>query len=353
MFPMKRFYFGISVPWIILSVLIWPAGSCYGGYDRQSNNWNRFEGIFFIHHYAFFPDGRHAVGHDPERFVPILMDLVQRQPTGAPFKDVSDGSERRLGHSQDILCLDVSSDGKFVLSGSADGTIVLWSVDTRRLVYRLNGHKGSVRKVKFAPDGRSLMSHGDDLFVKIWSVDTAAEKVRIGPAEGMASADGSFDHERVLTGGQGLKLWNMLDGSLLRSWGASLQVTSVAISPNTALALSGDSHGRIHVWDTSTGALKSTLFKETRIRGDVAACAVNAVTFSPGAIYAASGSECGYLRVWDVTTGRLVRDYESRYRCVPLTWNISPFGKWAIYSSMETGAWIGDIATEPEKMPPD
>ncbi|CAG8471156.1 33_t:CDS:10 [Diversispora eburnea] len=44
-----------------------------------------------------------------------------------------------------------SSDGSQIAAGSSDRTVVIWDVSSRRILYKLPGHKGSVNEVDFHP----------------------------------------------------------------------------------------------------------------------------------------------------------------------------------------------------------
>ncbi|MDR3341428.1 MAG: hypothetical protein LBT14_01335, partial [Treponema sp.] len=51
-----------------------------------------------------------------------------------------------------------SQDGKYVLSGGADGAVKVWDGETGALLKAFYGHGGEVRSTAFSPDGRRIVS---------------------------------------------------------------------------------------------------------------------------------------------------------------------------------------------------
>lgn len=73
-----------------------------------------------------------------------------------------------LGHNGEVYSVAYSPDGRFLASGSWDGTVKIWGVTTGACLKTLKGHSSFVRSVSFSPDGRHIISGSKDTSVKIW-----------------------------------------------------------------------------------------------------------------------------------------------------------------------------------------
>ncbi len=61
------------------------------------------------------------------------------------------------GHTQDIVCVNLSPDHKFVASGSQDGTLRIWDTGMHRLIKQIKvGSSGHPVCVVFNPDDLCL-----------------------------------------------------------------------------------------------------------------------------------------------------------------------------------------------------
>lgn len=76
------------------------------------------------------------------------------------------------GHGHTVFSLAFSDDSRFLVSGSADKTIKLWSVAERRLVRTFTGHTDAVYGV--ALHGRRMVSGSWDGTVRLWDIEQRA-----------------------------------------------------------------------------------------------------------------------------------------------------------------------------------
>ncbi len=63
-----------------------------------------------------------------------------------------------------------SPDGKLIITGHNDGSMVIWSVETGKVLKHFNAHDGWVETIAVSPNGRSLVSGGSDRKVKFWNL---------------------------------------------------------------------------------------------------------------------------------------------------------------------------------------
>lgn len=75
------------------------------------------------------------------------------------------------GHKMPVLCMDISSDGDLIVTGSADKNIKIWGLDFGDCHKSLFAHADSVMDVKFVRNTHYVFSVGKDRLVKYWDAD--------------------------------------------------------------------------------------------------------------------------------------------------------------------------------------
>jgi len=75
------------------------------------------------------------------------------------------------GHTQSVSSVDFRWDGKVLATGSLDGDIRLWDVETHELLGILSAQQQAVKSVAFSPPKGVLASVGEDNSIVFWEVD--------------------------------------------------------------------------------------------------------------------------------------------------------------------------------------
>ena len=99
--------------------------------------------------------------------------------------------------------------GTRIVTGEA-GTATIWDATTGTAVVTLRGHTGAVFSAAFSPDGSRVVTSSTDGTVKLWDATTGAEVLSLKTGGNMIKSSASFsaDGSRILTLGNGIKVWN-------------------------------------------------------------------------------------------------------------------------------------------------
>jgi WD40 repeat protein len=113
-------------------------------------------------------------------------------------------SHRRFeGHTGWVNNVAFSPGGLLIASGSIDGTVRLWEVQTGKEIRRFKGRTGEVSDVAFSPHGRWIASGGVDKTVRLWDVQTTKEIRRFeGHTGWVTSVAFSPDEHLIASGGE-------------------------------------------------------------------------------------------------------------------------------------------------------
>jgi WD40 repeat protein len=246
--------------------------------------------------------------------------------------DVQTGALKQTlnGHSNGVHSLEFSPDGTTLASGSDDKTIRLWNAQTGALKQTLTGHNSAVHTIAFSPDGNTLASGSTDKTIKVWDVHTGALKQTLtGHAETVKMVAFSPDGKLLLScsDDKTIKVWEVQTGALKQTLtGHSNGVHAIAFSPDGKLIASGSIDITIKLWDTYTGALKQTLTGHSN--------GVHTIRFSPDGRLLASGSNDKTIKIWDVQSGALTQTLTGHTDSV-MAVTFSPDGKMLASGSMD------------------
>ncbi|KAJ1033291.1 hypothetical protein NDA13_001285 [Ustilago tritici] len=158
------------------------------------------------------------------------------------------------GHSKAVSCLAFSSNISDTLySGSADGTIIVWSITTGEKQRRLRAHRAIVNCVSATCSGPELIvSASDDGRVMIWDPE-AKEPLDILEVEYPVTAVAfSDDSSQIYVGGidNQIHIYDLTRKSIILSLRGHMDtITSISLSPSGSHLLSTAFDDTLRIWD--------------------------------------------------------------------------------------------------------
>ncbi len=227
-------------------------------------------------------------------------------------------SNTLTGHSQDVRSVAVSPDGMAIASGSFDGTIKIWNLETGALIRTLTGHSDAgemVSSVAIAPNGTLLASssNGYGGTIKIWNLSTGELiYTLVDQPSGISSIAISPDSQLLASGSEegNIQLWKLDSGEPLGIFSGHLgTVFSVVFSPDGKTLASGSQDGSIKLWAIANQPSESGLVQteNQQLSGHVGT--VFSVAFSPNGKMLASGSADNTIKLWDLSKGQEMRSF--------------------------------------------
>jgi len=214
------------------------------------------------------------------------------------------------GHSHFVSDIVISSDGQFALSGSWDGTLRLWEINSGKTTRRFVGHAKDVLSVAFSVDNRQIVSGSRDKTIKLWntlgeckftiSEDCHSEWVscvRFSPSQTVPLIV-SCGWDKLV------KVWSLSNCKLRTNLvGHTGYLNTVTVSPDGSLCASGGKDGTAMLWDLNEGKRLYSLEA-----GDI----INALVFSPNRYWLCAATTAG-IKIWDLESKVVVDDLRPEF----------------------------------------
>ena len=165
-------------------------------------------------------------------------------------------------HSDSVLGLEFSRDGKYIASASADKFVKVTEIATGKIVHNFEGHTHHALGVSWLPHGRQLVSVGADNSIRHWNFE-AGERIRqrtnLGKEVTSIHYVGLTEQAVVTAGDKSVRLINTSNLNDARSFaGGTDYMYACAATPDAKYIVAGGEDSALRVWTLADGKAVAT-----------------------------------------------------------------------------------------------
>jgi WD40 repeat protein len=198
----------------------------------------------------FSPDGKQiATGSgEPSRGGEVQIWNIADGKLAKNFAEV---------HSDSVLGLEFSKDGKYIASASADKFVKVTDIATGKVIHNFEGHTHHALGVSWLPHGRQLVSVGADKSIRHWNFEQGErirQRTNIGKEVTSIHYVGLTEQAVVTAGDKSVRLINTSNLNDARSYsGGTDFMYACAATPDAKIILAGGEDSALRVWNMTNG----------------------------------------------------------------------------------------------------
>src|SRR5262249_498738 len=197
-----------------------------------------------------------------------------------------------------VRTIALSPDGRQAITGSDDGSLRTWDIESGTLTRIFEGHSGRIHAVATTLDGGRAVSASQDRTLKVWDLRSGgSRRARKGHDDRIRALASTGDGRLAVStsGDQKVKVWD------LRSLGQVAPYRGYAPSPirltrdGRSLVCASSRQYAVQVVDLMSGKVQQVLKGHTDV--------LRALAVSDDGRRLASASDDGSIRLWDLDSG--------------------------------------------------
>ncbi|MYF98393.1 WD40 repeat domain-containing protein, partial [Candidatus Poribacteria bacterium] len=132
---------------------------------------------------AFSPDGRIFASGSKDKTIRI-WDVATGKHKDTLRNQGMVGKQKQNENTVAVSSVSFNPDSRLLASGSMDGSIKIWDLETGDTKHTLAGHTQKIIYLTFSPDGTVLASVSIDGTLSLWDVTTGSHKRTLGARKG-------------------------------------------------------------------------------------------------------------------------------------------------------------------------
>lgn len=245
----------------------------------------------------------------PDQYAALLSACHPQEPV-TEQKESPQLSKVLKGDSDTVNSVAVTGDGRLIVSGSRDGIVRVWEVETGKCIATLKGHQGAVLGVSITADGRRVVSSSIERVVRVWDLDSGkCVAILKGHTQAVNTVAITADGRRTVSGSSDktVRVWDLESMKCTAVLAEHRDtVSSVAVTPNGSYAISGSYDRSVRVWDLNSGACLALLEGHSDW--------IAGVSITADGKKGVSVSWDKTILYWDLDSGRCLATFEGHTR---------------------------------------
>jgi WD40 repeat protein len=163
--------------------------------------------------------------HVIQNIIRQAMELSKEKHCIGRIKNIESDEEGRKRHTGAIKCVNVSPDGKYIVSSGRDKKIFLWRSNGDYICSINNAHNDAIWKVLFSPLMNYIVSASEDGTIKLWYLESDINK----------------ELNRISNGAVGFEFREPRQGN-------NRSIRSLSISPDGRYLVAGSKDYNAYIW---------------------------------------------------------------------------------------------------------
>uniref|UniRef100_A0A8C9G584 U3 small nucleolar RNA-interacting protein 2 n=1 Tax=Pavo cristatus TaxID=9049 RepID=A0A8C9G584_PAVCR len=214
-----------------------------------------------------------------------------------------------MGHTAHVLCIAISSDGKYLATGDRNKLILIWEAATCKRLYTFTGHRDAVSGLSFQKGTYQLYSASHDCSIKVWNVEENAYVETLFGHQDVITGMDSLSRECCVTSGGRdgtVRFWKIPEESQLIFYGHQGSIDCIQLI-NEEHMVSGDDDGSVALWGLAKKKPLALVRQSHGTQGSAQDLQqpywVSAVAALLNSDLVATGSHSGCVKLWKCSEG--------------------------------------------------
>ena len=204
-------------------------------------------------------------------------------------------------HTETIWGVCVSPNMKYIGTASGDKTVGLFSFEEKKLIHSFTGHLNPIFCVACSNNNKFLASGAQDKDVCLWDIEKREKIIMLkGHTDTVFSVKFTYNDELLVSGAADytLRIWSIVEKRLLEKIDTkSGMIESLAITKDGKFLGIGDRSNHVHLWDWDQKKSIKKFTDHTKW--------VKCVALSSDDKYLVSSSNDMSIRIWNITEKRI------------------------------------------------